>query len=411
MPAITLSSGFTDALRFGGQLVNARFTVYSQGNPTTFTLPTSTCSVTVTRYSAQRRQGNITCIVEPTIPPPAILPTNPSSLLAPFGNEVFIELGISPAGKLTTTTWVPLGLLVIATTVVSDLVNDLTVSLELYDRSWVIAQRKLKTPWNFPAVTGNFVAEMVHLLNTVWGTTKPALRYNIQPTTAKVPKASFNQNSDPWTAAMQMANAVGYELFFNATGVVTGYPIPTPSTQPVLWNFVDTPTYVYGSGTGSGSTALEGSPYSSPAEVSVQMTRDGIYNDVLVTGTGSYNATGAGSTGSTAPVLGEAKTTTPQSSTYATGQLGDIPEFVSSNLVTSDAQALAAAQNYLKASLADAFQVTIKQPPTGWLDIDDCVRVSRPRVGLNTVKMIVDSLTFTTSYSDLESITGRVVPG
>jgi len=192
---------------------------------------------------------------------------------------------------------------------------------------------------------------------------------------------------------------------------VTGYLIPTPKTQPVQWNFTDTETAIFGAGGatgGGGSTQLEGDPYSSPTDVISVMTRTGIYNDVVVTGVGSSNAP-ASNTGTGQPVLAEAKDSTASSPTYVGGGMGDVPQFVSTNLVTSSVQAQAMANNDLQAALAAAWQLTVTLPPNPMFDIDDVVTVTRPRIGLNNVKMVIDSITHTVSYATLTKISGRVV--
>lgn len=413
---MTYSAGFVDTLRFGAVLVASKLTVYSAGAPTSVTLPVSVLSVTVDRNSEFRRQGSITVQVVPSIPPPEILPINPASLLAPFGNEVFIEIGIASlpqGGKHSEVqTWVPLGLFAIATSTVDDTVTDLTVTLDVYDRSWVIAQRAFLQPSNFPATpSGNFVDEITALLNKVWGT-NPPLSYNIVPTTATVPVASYGQGSDPWQAALDMANAVGYELFFDPNGVVTGYPIPNPADQPIFWNFTDDETAIYGAGgagSGGGSAQLLGSPFSTPVATAITMTRDGIYNDVFITGTGTSNAP-ASSTGNSQPVLASAADTNPNSATYVNGGMGDVPQFVSTNLPTTSAQAQEMANNDLQAALSAAWQISITIPPNPTFDIDQVVTVTRPRVGLNKVKMVIDTIDYQVSYGDTCTVTGRVVP-
>lgn len=412
MPVAPPSTGFIETLRFGATLVLARVTIYEEGAPTTYEVPISVAKATVTRNSAQRRQLSMTAEITPTIPPPPLWPTSPASLLTPFGNEIYVETGIATAdgsGGATVKQWMPLGLFSLSTITAQDTTNDATITIEGFDRSWVVSQRKFKGQYSVPATaTGTFVAEIKHLLNQVWGST-PALRFNIVPTTAKVPAATFNQGTDPWTACLQMATAVGYELFFNVTGVVTGYPIPTPATQPVVWHFTDTPVAIYGlTGTG-GSTTLEGSPYSTPIDCTVQFTRDGIFNDVLVVGTGQYNPTATGYAPTTPPVIGEAQTASASSPFRVTGPLGDIPEFVQTNLVASGSQASAAADNYLQAALSDAWQITLSLPPNPMFDIDDVVTVTRPRLGLTNVKMVIDSIEHSLSYATVTKLTGRVL--
>ena len=416
MPVATPTGAFIDALRFGEILMLARFTVYqngiAQGSP--YTASMSTGSVTVDRNSEQRRTGQITVVLEPVIPPPLLMPANPQSLLAPFGTEIFLEIGISPSnGQLSSVQWVPLGLFVIATSITDDTTTNLVVTLDLYDRSWTISQRALKKPYNFPATpSGNFVDEVMALANMVWGQQQNVapLQYNITPTAATVPVASYNQGADPWSALQDMASAVGYELFFNAYGVVTGFPVPNPTTQPVVWNYTDNADAVTGL-PGTGSEALMGDFYTTPIGVSVEMTRDGIYNDIIIQGTGTANMatyTGSGLEASGPPILAEAAVTNPQSPMYVGGAMGDVPNFVSSSLVTS-AGAQQMANTDLEVATSTAWQVTITVPPNPILDVDDVVSITRARVGLNNALVVLDTITHSTEYSDNMAITGRVI--
>lgn len=422
MPVISPSTGFIDALRFGANLVQAKLDVLVNGNPVeTVYGAISTYSVTVDRNAAQRRQGNVSIVLQPSIPPPALLPTSTGSLLAPFGNEVRLWTGLGTMnssdapGEISVAQWIPMGTFAIATSTVQDTTDDLVLTLALYDRSWTISQRKLLQNYNLPATpSGNFVDEVQALATMVWAQNPNAqpLQFSITPTDATVASASYNQGSDPWQAIQDMANAAGYEVFFDVSGTLTGVPIPDPATQPVTWNFTDDVTALYGDGGvdgGGGSTVLLGSPYSTPASITSTMTRDGIYNDVVVTGTGTSNAP-ASNTGSYGNVIAQAQDTNPASPTYVDGGMGNVPEFVSSNIPTTSAQAQAMANNDLQAALSSSWQVTIEVPPMAFLDVDDVVVVTRPRIGLSGVKLVIDSISYVTSYADTSSITGRVVP-
>jgi hypothetical protein len=310
------------------------------------------------------------------------------------------------------TQWVPLGLFTIMGSAVDDTVVDCVVTLTLSDRSAAIAQRTFLQPYNFPAASGNFADEIMTLLNSVWNEQAGVapLSYNITPTDAVVPVASYNQGSNPWQAALDMASVVGYEIYFDAYGVCVARPIPNPLTQGITWNFTDDQVAVYGSG-GTGSTALLGGAYSTPAAVQVNMTRQGICNDIIVQGTGSANTptyTGAGGTAQGAPILAQAADNNPGSPTYIAGGLGNIPNFVSSSLVTSvGAQAMA--NNDLQVALSSSWQVTLQIPPNPILDVDDVVIVTRPRVGLNNARVVIDLLSHSIRYADLSSFTGRVL--
>lgn len=397
------SNGFIDTLRFGSLIVESRITVYSGGSPTTYVLPISELQLTVDRHSAQRTSGTMTVELVPQVPPVEPMPTSASSLLAPFGNEIFVEISVV-ADPTVTKEWIPLGLLEMATTTVDDTSIDMTITFQLYDRSWIISQRKFLQPYNIPAASGNFVDEITTLLNTVWGSS-PALQFNITPTSATVPTASYNQGADPWQAALDMANAVGYELFFDRNGIVVGYPIPDPSTQPVVWNFAEDDV----SAQGTYNHAIGQTPYQTPIATQVTFTRDRVYNNVYVAATGTQNLPGSAS-GSSAPFQVNAADTNPKSPTYYLGKMGDVPEFVQSSLATTTATAQAMADNLLQAALAQAWQIMVTAPQNPLIEIDDVVTVSRSRLGLSNQKMVVDRITTSVRYDATTQISGRVVP-
>ena len=411
--------GFIDAQRYGSLLIQARMTVLQRGRIVGSPIygHVSVGSFTIDRNSEFRRTGEITLEVNPTIPPSALMPTNPYSLISPFGTEVFFETGIVAAGDTIpdqSPLWIPNGLFVISTTAVDDTGPDCTITLQMYDRAWTIAQRVLKQPWGFPHTTnGNFVSEIQLLLSTVWNEQQNVepLQFNIVPTGAVVPIASYNQGSDPWQAALDMASAVGYELFFDRQGIVVGRPIPNPYDQPVTWYFTDNATYVQGNA-GTGSTSLLGGFYSTPVEVQVKMTRDGIHNDVVVQGVGTGNSAkynGQGLQTQTKPILAEAQDLNPLSPTYVNGAMGDVPKFMQSSMVTSGNAAQDMASNDLNVALSTSWTVTLGIAPNPDIDVNDIVQITRPRVGLNNAICVLDTVTHTFNYADIMYVTGRVL--
>lgn len=409
---LPVTSNMTNALRYGSYLADARVTVYQNGVPTNIVVPISKANITVDRNSNQRRQGSVTVEIVPTVPVNQLIPTSPQSLTAPFGNEVFIESGIAAQGAANAD-WTPLGLFAIATTEVDDSTIDLVVTLTVYDRSWVISQRKFKEPYNFPAAGGNFVAEIIHLVNQVAPEYNVGAINNLTPTSATVPVASYNQGSDPWQAALDMANAVGYELFFNVNGILTGFPTPNPQTTATTFVFTDQTATALGVAAPPAGNPYDyqigQSPFAIPVAVASIFTRDRIYNDFIVTGTGTQNAPGAAS-GSTAPVIAEAQDLNPSSPTYVNGPMGDVPNFTQSNFVTTSAQAQEAADNLLAMSVAEAWTVTVSTPPNPIFDIDDVIEVNRARLGLNGTRVVIDTITHVVSWQDTTQLSGRVVP-
>jgi hypothetical protein len=432
---LTPSHNFIDTLRFGAYLIAGHLTIYSGGQATDIYVPLSVGQLTIDRAATQRRVCTITAELEPTIPPDPLMPVSPSSLLAPFDASVYHEVNVetaimptevvspNPSGgpplltQQTQPYYTSMGRFPLISSTVDDTNLDLTTTLSLYDRSFIISQRQFYANYNLPQAGGNFAAEIQALVNYVWTTNQktgaqipsmPALTYNIVPTTAVVPTGtSFNQGSDPWQAVQDLAQAIGYEVFFDASGTLIGKPIPDPLAQPVVWYFTDDPTLIYGSA-GTGSAGLLGSVYSTPAEVQVDFTRDGVYNDIVVTGTGTQNT--AGGSGSSSPILAEAIDQNPMSPTYINGPLGCVPDFMSSNMVLTQPQAQQTANAELQVARFSAWQVTLSCAPNPLFDVDQVVEITRPRVGLQGTKMVIDRVDHIMHYGDLMKIQGRVLP-
>lgn len=398
--------GLTDALRWGSALVAAKVTLWKDGVQTAYdTLPVSSAKVVTDRYAAQRRTGNITVQLAATIPPSVFLPATPSSPSSPFGNEVSIEYGMVISGEVSD--FIRLGLFAITEAEAAMTGVDLVTTLTLADRSWIIDRCQFIQPYNVPAASGNFVDEIQTLLNNVWANranrTDP-LVYNIVPTTAVVPSSSANQGTSPWSLALDMAAAVGYELYFDNNGQVVGRPIPDPSTQPVVWGFQPNAISAYG----SSGHPVGGNPYLTPAAITSKLTATNVANDFYVAATGSQNAPGSAS-GSTKPIVGHASDTNPSSVMYVSGPFGDVPNFTSTNIATTQAQADAIAANNLAAAESAAWQITVLSPPMPILDVDDVVTVTNPWFGYDSQKMVVDHIEFDVAYDAQTQVSGRVV--
>jgi len=406
------ATGFVNALRWGSTLIAARITVYVNGKPTSVVLPVSDADFVVDRNSEFRRHGQLTLEVLPTVPPQTVtanntsytlLPLTQAALLAPFGNEVFVEMSVVQAGATNTTAgangWVPLGLFQIATAVVEDSGDDLTMTLELYDRSWAIAQRKLLTAYTVPAASGDLQSELQALLSTTWGTAPP-WSYNIATSTYTVPAGTYNQGEDPWQVALDIFSSAGYELYFDVNGNIVGAPTPNPSTSPVVWNFAE------GEVADRGTLAhpITGTPYTTPVDITMTMTRDGIANNFYVSATGPNNAAGTAQ-----PVQVNASDNNSGSPTYVNGPMGNIPTFIYDSLITTAAQAQAEANNDLAVALAKAWTISIATPPNPLFDINDVCTATRSRLGLNNQKFVVDTITTSIRYDVDTVVSGRVV--
>jgi len=433
-----LSDGFIDALRWGSNLWAAQLTLLHSSTPTSILLPVSAGTFTADRNSEQRRSGELTVELRPTVPPQQVvlngtsynqMPLTPQDPLAPFGNEVQVALSVIAPDIGQTTQgqngWVPVGTFPIATTAVADTSTDLVVTMELYDRSWPFSQWALLDNYTVPAADGSLRGEVIALLEYVWNNNGPGVGSVPVPTWISTPSYSgtsswncpagvYQQGQDPWQACLDMAASAGYELFFDVNGLLTMKPIPgsanaqgggTLSSLPINWYF--NPNEV--SAVGGEQHPISGSPYSTPAGVTLSMTRDGIYNDVFVSATGPNNAT------SNTPVQSRAYDSNPLSPTCTTGGMGDVPNFVydslidTSNGVLASEKALAEAQYDLAVSLASAWTLTVLTPPAPQFDLDDVCAVTNPRLALDQQAFIIDTLTVDRRYDLQSSLSGRVI--
>src|SRR5258708_13101072 len=67
-----------------------------------------------------------------------------------------------------------MGIYAIAESTIDDTVNDLIVTLKLFDRSWILSNWKLVSSYTVPAADGTLQGEVSALINHVWATQGPA---------------------------------------------------------------------------------------------------------------------------------------------------------------------------------------------------------------------------------------------
>ena len=357
--------------------------------------------------------------------------------------QLTISAGLSaaqPSGTaVTITQFVSLGeFFTITTTTVSDTTTNLVITLDISDRSFVIDQRQLIAPYAIPATpSGTFGAEIEAIVSKVWyydqatGKTiagMPAIGFiqSGETVSAIVPPNTYNQGESPWQVCLDMAQVVGAEAYIDRQGRVMTIPYPNPQTTAVSWYFTDDEADVV-------STPLHdinsGSPYTVPIGTQVTFTRS-IFNDVYITGGGTSNVPGTSTSASTAtggvststaaastsasassPVLAQAADQNPNSSTYVLGFLGDLPDFFSSNITPTTAQAIAMAEYQLALQISSAWKVQISASPNPLFDIDDVMSVTREILAMNGTCVVLDTITLTVSYGEVVSLEGRVLPG
>lgn len=319
-------------------------------------------TITVDRTSKTRRSG--TCIIGD----PTFFPTFANSPLAPYGAELNIKQGISyPDG---TREMVSLGWFriedVYQETAPGQSNGGLPI-VDFYDRSQAVIDAGFLDPldrsgWDIVQLLANLIQSVV-----------PYAKVNIPGSLGDgtVPGGTVF-DTDRWDAVTTCAGYLNAECYFDAAGIAQVVPIPNitqaTTVASAVWT-MDASTQAAIAAGGSSTGVL--------VEAQRTVTRDSVYNAVS-----AYGA----ATGSGTPPVGYACDTDPRSPTYygpsATGNpqgpFGAATYRYTNNLITTTAQAQAAAaaqlQNYL--GLARSLSFTVCPNPA--LEAGDILNVVYP---------------------------------
>lgn len=290
--------------------------------------------------------------------PTSFLPISPGGVLSPFLSEVQVWSGIIyPDGSSERWSVFVGG---IEDPKIVDADDDLVLTIEASDRAQSISDRRLSLPYVITSGTP-VVTAIQNLITSV----RPNITFSVSPPVANptLPLTVIDQLEDPWQHAQDLAGAYGLECFFNSSGVCVIQPVPDPSTQPIAWVFAE------------GANAIITS-------VDALLTAKGSYSHAIVTG---QSVSGA-------PVRSDQYDTNPASYTYYLGPFGDRPVALTSDLITTQAQADAAAVALLNRQKGASQNVGFNHVPLTALDEHDVVYIVRNRIGLNN-GFVLDSFT------------------
>lgn len=321
-------------------------------------------SVSVDRGRDTRRQLGGVSFADPDR---LLVPTDPTSLLAPYGQQLRVFRGVrTPSGDVLA----PLGVFRILKTNAE--APSGVVGVEADDLSYVVRRNRWTSPWKVEAVdAADAVADIL--------TDRfPEVETNFDATgyTVGVGWLESGPESDPWRDAQEIARAAGYELAFGPDGVARLYPPASPDQ-------VASATY------GPGTVILTAS-----REIDATETYNGVY------------AYGEGSA-ITTPVYAEAWDEDPASPTYRYGPFGEVPRFFSSPFITTEEQAASAAESLLAQVTGSAESVQWTQIVNPAHDVDDVIDFTVDQLHLSA-RLVLDTLDIPLLATDPMSATARV---
>lgn len=300
-----------------------------------------------------------------------LTPTDPSDLLAPYGNEVKLYRGIMlPGGP----EYVPQGVFRIGRVNKSGGGADRKINFEGYDRSRAVSKYRFEESYVVAKGT-NYATAATALVKSAL----PGVVVNFPSTTNNTPLLVFDEMEDRWEALEKMAKSLGLEVFFDVNGAVVMEQEPDLETAEPVAEYI-------------------GDYKDTLLEISQDSDDEGVYSIAIVTGENSSNDT---------PYRGYAKDTDPSSPTYADGKFGKVPTWLRSQFIASTAQAQAAAEALLRrASRRSVESLDITQIVNPAHEEGDIIRVIDEDTGINALCMI-ESLTIPLEVGGTMSVSAR----
>lgn len=289
-------------------------------------------------------------------------PLSQFDLMAPYGNELFVERGIEFGNGQKE--WVGLGYFRINTPQ-QDLIPDGPVTVTCSDRMAGIIDAEFLKPRQFDETMTR--RELVSLL-----VTEIYPLVTIDWDDAAIADAPIGQTliveSDRFGTIKDVVTAVGKVAFFNYEGK---FKIMTPpdSSGPASWT-------------------IDAGHAGVLVEMSRNLTREGVKNVWVCTGQAPDSNTAA---------YGTAADFGDNSPTRYGGRFGIVPGRYDSPLLITDAMCVTAATELLKKSLGLPYQVNVSSVPNPAVEPNDVIAVAYPdrarSTSLRVEKHVVDEVT------------------
>ena len=301
--------------------------------------------------------------------------SDPEGLLGPFGTEVVVRRGVTWSGQ---TEWATLGVFMLTGQQVQDSGEGRIVSVSGSDRSLRISRNRWTQPTQIAASVTYQEAIRRILVDRLPGIEVVTLA-GANNTVPADRVLGVEADNDPWKDARELAEARGWEVFFDQDGRAVIQSVPDPElTEPV--------------------EVYEDGPEAVLTSIDRQTDTEQTYNGAIVCGEPADGV----------PVRAELWDTDPGSRTYYLGQYGKRPKFLTSALITTQTEAQTAATALLARSLGATSKIAWGQVVNPALDADDVVEVTREGIAV-AQRLAVATLTIPLSVSDAMTATAKEV--
>ena len=249
-----------------------------------------------------------------------------------------------------------------------------SIKIHVTDLSRAIKRNVWQQPYVVPKGTNYGAAVKAMVLDRLPSQTE----FAISTTTRALETAlvyGMDQGGDPWQDIREVAQAVGFEAYFDPRGVFVFRPVPDPRIGEPVFIFDENFNPIV-------------------AEASKEFTDEQTFNHIVVTGQSSSSQN---------PVSAEAFDNDPASRTYILGDYGQHTQRLIFNNVTSQDQAQDVANAVLFNSLGAAETVTIICVPHPALEPGDVVKIKVSNVKVDGTYMI-NSMTTPMSPAEAQQL-------
>jgi hypothetical protein len=258
--------------------------------------------------------------------------------LAPFGSEVFLSRGIDRGANGVL--WAPMGYFRISQVGQGDAAKG-PLSLNLDDRMATIIDSRFMNPrqWLAGTTVGDIVTEVVTEVYPL-----ATIVYDDNSDLSELGRSIIVEESR-YELLLTIAEGLGKVVYWDELGRLVF--VTPPDDDIITWT-------------------VKAGPKGAMVQADRSLSREGVYNAVVVTGEGADELM---------PVRAVAYDAQETSPTFFGGPFGRVPRFYSSSFITTQGQAENAARNLLRQTLGAPYDVGLSAVPNPGVRPYDVLRV------------------------------------
>ncbi len=293
-------------------------------------LPAVGGEVTCDRTANFRRSCKASCVD----PLGTLAPVDTDSLLVPYGTELRPYRGVryspTPEFPRGETEVLPLGVFRLSKASVNDSTGgSVDIQLEAFDLSRTVARDKFVSPYVIATGTN-----IIDAIKAILARTFPDLSYDaISTTRTTTAPRLYDVGDDPWSAVTGLALSLGCDIYFDVEGwVVIAPPVDIDALPSADFTYIE----------GQQCRMLD---------LSRVWTDEPGFNGIVLTGESPGDEL--------PPVRAVAWDEEPTSATYHLGPYGEVPQFITDQLIKTTEEAQATADQLLRNLLGFSEQLSI----------------------------------------------------